>query len=460
MSSPKNRSSSGPISSKASKEHLDPESERSRKDQVLSRTEAETERTFVVTRAYVEIDGYQYRSLGVGKAWRLDGTPYKKGEFVPDMEAKAAKRRKRKSTESRGKGKGRRTRWHDVPHPLRKETITFSGEHDYALKALDKYGYDLGPFTTKLVLSLPSRWDECDWRSMALASILHTEAGAIHSHLATTEVDDDGKKIGPPTPGNQKSPRAGEGLIGTLRLIKTGHITDPVVIAEAEASLAKKSAASGQPPPDYVLSCYVDRSTERFLKELSKDKDLARVIQEAREGYAAKHTLQKFAEALAQNVLDAQSVLKLLGGLHRTVMPLHENVKRALSEAELEESFQMKFQVMQRVLKPSADKVNEYFKEVAKKIKAAGFGEIKKEPRPTPHLPAAVEDSASNDGKSNDADKSPPAGALDPQTSPPPPSSKAKKKAKKRKRPEDKNQQDHSEPEKPKDIDDSTSFGL
>ncbi|MDQ8180364.1 hypothetical protein [Pelagicoccus sp. SDUM812005] len=448
------------MNSKGSKEHLDPKSDRSRKDQVLSRTEAETELTFVVTKAYVEIDGYQYRSLGVGKAWRRDGTAYKKGEFVPDMEAKAAKRRKRQATESRGKGKGRRTRWHDVPHPLRKETVTFSGEHDYVLKALDKYGYDLGPFTEKLVLSLPSRWGECDWRSMALASILHTEAGSIHTHLATTEIDDNGKKIGPPTPGNQKSPRAGEGLIGTLRLIGTGHITDSVVIAEAEASLAKKSASSGRPPPDYVLSCYVDRSTEKFLKELSRDKDLARVIQDARESYAAKYTLQKFAEALVQNVLDAQSVLKLLGVLHRTVMPLHENVKRALTEAELEESFQMKFQVMQRVLKPSADKVNEYYKELAKKIKAAGFGEINKAPRPTPPPPTEVEDSGSNDDKSNDADKSPPAAGLDPQPSPLPPLSKAKKKAKKRKRSEDNNQQGHSDPKKPKDNDDSTPFGL
>lgn len=334
------RSPSGPVRSSAQDEHLDPESARSKKDQVKARVVADFEREVVVTDDDVKALPYKIESLRHGLAMDGAGKLLAEGQLPKKLKRLRKKLSYRWRRTNKGRGRIGKKREH-VSNPIIKETITVSGLHDCNIKALDAMGYDFGPFMQQLMKELMIRWDEVDFASRIVAMVMHPNSGALHFHPVHTRVGDDHFLVNKSThQGNCKSSRAGIPLIALFRWRQQDLLPEENSV-NLDRYMKKRRAKSGCLPPDYLVSLYLDRRVDEKLKEIAKENEIYKTVierstREYRYRVERKHLRDRMMRMISDKELTNHQLKQIVDGQVETEIDDHGSSLDALDEALVE----------------------------------------------------------------------------------------------------------------------------
>lgn len=309
MATSRKRKTNGKLKTIQQLEHLDPKDERSLTDHIRTKMVAEFERNLVVTAPDLLNRSYQYTSLKDGDAYKPDGSKYREGEFKPDMLRQSEARNGYNSDTLDRNGK-RRLRWRDVPYPLDVDPITLNPMHDLQLKRLDRAGYDCRPLFERICLKAAKHWNECDPNAEVVAYCLHPNSEKAHQHMITSTVTIDSRQMNDnPHLGNNRTARAGVGLIGMVRLYDMGLEDSKETEEFIDRCLSKRIESSQNLPPDYLVSLYVDRIVEKELEKLKKKQKYKDIIELAESEYKRDYFERK---ALNLKLLENRETISAL----------------------------------------------------------------------------------------------------------------------------------------------------
>ncbi|MDQ8182225.1 hypothetical protein [Pelagicoccus sp. SDUM812005] len=313
---------------------------------------------------------YKFKSIGLGWVLKPDGSEFMDGEYSPFMATQRANLTHYLRLTDRGDGSGK-LKWKKqrVKDPILKDTVTVSGLMDRILKALDKAGCNLAPVVRELAILVGTKWEEADPNARVLSVAVHANAGCLHFHPSHTRITEDNKLVNPATKrGNNRVARAGVALIALLRLRKQGYL--PKRYADnLKGFLKKRSQKSGTLPPDYVVSCYVDRALDFAVWKLTKDSEyLKGVVRDANREYE-EYIREKYeAQDLELGMMAEVDRMKEIRFFLKEADEVNATVKNTIETAEREKTYEEAYRRLVDRLQPFVDARLEKAKKLKKRL--------------------------------------------------------------------------------------------
>lgn len=379
----KGKSSHGPQRSMNQDEHNDPKSKRAHRDNAKEALIKFLAQDMHITDEEVSLPEYKFKSVGSGWILKPDGSEFLEGEYSPYMSEQRGKLSYYRRLTDRGDGSGK-MKWktQKVKDPIIKDTVTVSGLMDRILKALDNAGVDLGPPIRKLALLVAAKWEEADPNARVLSIAAHPNAGCLHFHPSHTRITEDNKLVNPATKrGNNRVARAGVALVALLRLQSQGYLPERYD-KNLKRFLEKRIHKSGTLPPDYVVSCYVDRALDEWVKRLTKDNELLKgVVRDAKREYE-EYIHEKYeAQDLELGAMAEVDRMNELRYFLKEADSVNAAVKHCVEESEREKNYEEAYRRLVDRLQPFVDARIEELKKLKKRLRERAREEKEKHER-------------------------------------------------------------------------------